>query len=415
MSGRAAGAVTAIRGGLVEVDASGVAVGDGMRIRTRGGTLDARAIAAAPRCATLAPFGSLDGVAPGDLAVVDPAVLCLPLGTPLLGRAIDARGLPLDGGAPIRGALRRAIPVAPTAAERAAGHGIFWTGVRAIDGPLPLARGARIGLFGAPGAGKSTLLDAIVRGSSADAVVLALIGERGREAEGRLRTLTPRTAVVCATGDRPATERLRAAEVAFAQAAALRARGLHVLLVVDSLARVASAAREIALAAGEPAGRGGVPPSAIAGLARLVEVAGPTRAGSITLVATVLSDGPAAHDPVTEAARAQLDGHVVLSERLARAGRFPAIDLPASASRTAADVAAPSHLRAAMRLRAAVAALDDSREARSLGLDPAAGDPHLARALAAEPPIDAFLRQDAEPSPPLRTLTELCRLADRLE
>ncbi len=209
--------------------------------------------------------------------------------------------------------------------------------MRAIDGPLALARGARVGVFGAPGAGKSSLLDAIVRHADADAVVIALVGERGREAERRLTALDARTTLICATSDRSAAERLRAAEVAFAQAEALCARGLHVLLVVDSLARTCGAARELASAAGEPAGRGGYPPSALTVLGTAPRARRRVRDGTITLIATVLSEGPDRHDPVSEAARAALDGHLVLAERLAARGWFPAIDLPASASRTIAD------------------------------------------------------------------------------
>jgi FliI/YscN family ATPase len=371
----------------------------------------------------LAPFGAAEGIALGDRVACDPAGLRLPLGTPLLGRAIDACGTPLDGRPAARG---RRIPVdAPPHAvgERRPCEGVCWTGVRAIDGPLAIARGARIGVFGAPGAGKSALLDTIVRGASADAVVVALVGERGREAERRLAALGPRTTIVCATSDRAPAERVRAAEVAFAQADALRARGLDVLLVVDSLARVCAAAREMLLGLGEPAGRGGYPPGVFALLARLLEragtvatasgAAGTSGAASVTLVATVLSDGPDEHDPVSEAARAALDGHLVLSSRLARAGHFPAIDVARSASRTLAEVASPDHLAAASVLRAAVAALDESRDARALGLGSA--DPFLARCVAQESAVERFLRQGATPCPPHQTLTELLRLADTLQ
>jgi type III secretion protein N (ATPase) len=337
------------------------------------------------------------------------------LGTALLGRSVGAGGAVLDGGPAPVGRRRSCSPRVPAPRERIAVTEPFWSGIRALDGPLAFGRGARIGIFGAPGAGKSTLLEELVAGSRADATVVALIGERGREAERWLRRTGPRTSIVCATSDRPAAERLSAAGLAFAQAAALRARGLHVLLVVDSLARVAAAARDHAVAQGEPLGRGGFPPSVVAHQARLLETAGAVAAGSITLVATVLSEGPLEHDPVAEAARAALDGHVVLSGRLAAAGWFPAIDLPASASRTLGDVAAPSHRRAAARLRAAVAALDDSRDARSLGLDPGAGDAVLARALAAEGRIAAFLRQAQGGADPAETLMEMTEIADSLD
>jgi FliI/YscN family ATPase len=336
------------------------------------------------------------------------------LGTALFGRAVDADGNPLDGGTPLRGPRPVPSPVAAPR-ERVAIAVPFWTGIRALDGPLTFGRGARIGIFGPPGAGKSTLLEAIVAGSAADACVVALIGERGREAERWLRRAGPRTTVICATGDREAAERLRAAELAFAQAGALRSRGLHVLLVLDSLARVAAAARDVALALGEPAGRAGFPPSVVARQARLLEATGATAAGSVTLVATVLADGPLEHDPIAEAARASLDGHLVLSRRLADAGWFPAIDVPASASRTLADVAAAGHRRAAALLRGALAALESCRDARALGLDPGAGEPCVARAIAAESALAAFLRQAEGGAPPAETLMRMTRIADSLD
>lgn len=290
----------------------------------------------------------------------------------------------------------------------------FWTGIRAIDGPLTIGRGARIGIFGSPGAGKSTLLEAIVTGSRADATVVGLIGERGREAERWFRRADSSTSVICATSDRSAGERLRAAELAFERAGSLRARGLHVLLVLDSLARVAAAARDVAIANGEPVGRAGYPPSVTGCQARLLERAGATESGSVTLVATVLSEGSLENDPVAGAAKAALDGHVVLSPRLAAAGWFPAIDLPASASRTMGDVGASGHLAAAARIRAAVYALEQARDARALGLDPAAGDPVLARAIAAEAALAAFLCQAGGAADPAETLMLMTRIADDL-
>lgn len=410
---RSAGSVVATRGHLVEATLPFACVGDGVRVCARDVTVNARVAALRGGRALLAPLGAVDGVAAGDRVECDPSALRLPLGTPLLGRAVDASGAPLDG-RPAPHGRRVAVEAPPhPVGDRRPCDAVCWTGVRAIDGPLALGRGARIGIFGAPGAGKSVLLDAIVRGTDADAVVVALVGERGREAERRLAQLGSRTTVVCATSDRAPAERVRAAEVAFAQADALRARGLDVLLVVDSLARICAAAREVMLGLGEPAGRGGYPPGVFALLARLVERAGAVGAGSVTLVATVLSDGPDEHDPVSEAARAMLDGHLVLSDRMARAGHFPAIDLTRSASRTLTDVASPAHLAAARALRAAVAALDESRDARALGVSSA--DPFLARCVAQESALERFLRQGAAPCPPHETLTELLRLADTLQ
>ena len=344
-----------------------------------------------------------------------PEVPVAVLGTTLLGRAIAADGTPLDGRPAPRGARYALDAPIPAPRERVPVSEPFWTGVRAIDGPLAFGRGARIGLLGHAGAGKSTLLEAIVAGSCADATVVALVGERGREAERWLRRIDGRTTIVCATGDRSPAERLAAAERAFAQAGALRERGLHVLLVLDSLARFAAAAREVGLAAGEPVGRGGYPASAWVRQARLLERAGATAAGTITVIATVLAEGPLDADPVVEAARAALDGHIVLDPRLAARGWFPAIDVAASASRTLADVAMSTHRRGARVLRAAVAALESTRDARAVGLDPASGDPFLARVLAGEARLAAFLRQESAPAPASETLMLLAALADSFD
>ncbi|GAC1415048.1 MAG: type III secretion system ATPase SctN [Candidatus Velthaea sp.] len=416
MTGRPAGTILRTAGGLVEAIVPAMRLGEGACIRTRTGAVIPARVAAidGPR-ALLAPFGPIEGIAGGDRVVCDPTVSALVLGTPLLGRACDAAGKPLDGRPAAVGLRVDVEGSAVPPGGRTAVSQIFWTGVRAIDGPLAIARGARIGLFGAPGCGKSTLLESIAAGCSADATVVALIGERGREAERWLARVDSRMTLVCATSDRSPAERLRAADVAFAQAAALCRRGLHVVLIVDSLARIAAAARDVAVALGEPVGRGGYPPSVFARIARLLERSGEFGSGSITLIATVLSDGADERDPVSEAARAALDGHIALSERLAQRGWFPAIDLPASASRTMSAVASGEHRSAAQTLRAAVVSLAETREARQFGLDVGAGNPALARALAAETAIEHFLRQGGEYSAPHAMLTELTGLADRLK
>ena len=197
---------------------------------------------------------------------------------------------------------------------------------------------------------------------------------------------------------------MRAATVACAQAVALRERGLHVLLVLDSLARVAAASREIAVAAGESVGRGGYPPSVFADLARLVEIAGATQSGSITMVASVLGDGDD-RDPVSDGARSLLDGHVVLSQQLADAGRFPAIDVLASSSRTMSQVASAAHRRAAATVRRALSLLERTDDARRIGIEP--NDPYSQCVLAHQTSLEALLRQDAVASDPASTLAML--------
>jgi len=402
------GTVVGLAAGFVHARMPAAQIGAGALVRDRA----ARVVALAGERAILAPLGTLEGITVGDRIVADPLALALVLGTPLLGRAIAADGNVLDGRRPPRGKRGAIDSLAAAPDERRPVQHVFWTGVRAIDGPLAFARGARIGIFGAPGCGKSTLLERIVAGGDADARVIALVGERGREAERWLARIDPRTTIVCATSDRSAAERVRAAEVAVAQAERLAGRGLEVLLVIDSLARVAAAAREVALAAGEAAGRGGYPPSVFALIARLVERAGPFRTGTITLIATVLSEEADARDPVSEAARAALDGHLALSPALAARGRFPALDLTRSTSRTFGEVVSAEHARAASAFSAAVAWLEETREARQFGLS--SPDPRAQAILAAEPAIAAFLTQGVEASEPARTLRELHRIAETI-
>lgn len=333
------------------------------------------------------------------------------LGTAALGRALDANADPLDGLPPVDGLRVRLDAAALPPSQRRAIIEPLWTGVRCIDALLTIGSGARIGIFGAPGAGKSTLLETIVGGTRADAVVVGLIGERGREAERWIAARDERTTVICATSDRPAHERVRAGDVLLAHAHALAARGLQVLVVLDSLARYANALREVAVARGESVGRGGYPPSVFARTAQFVERAGAFAYGSITMIATVLNDGDD-RDPVSESARSLLDGHVQLSPLLAQAGRFPAIDVLASASRTMESVATPDQRRCAGAVRRALALLARCEDARSLGIEPA--DPATAVAIAAEPALEALLRQGSEPIAFRATLAALCQTADML-
>ncbi len=333
------------------------------------------------------------------------------LGTAALGRALDVSGTPLDGGNPIDGVRVRVDAPAPLPSQRRAILEPLWTGVRCVDTLLTIGRGARVGIFGAPGAGKSTLLETIVAGARTDAVVIGLIGERGREAQRWIAARDERTTVICATSDRSAEERVHAAELVMAQACALASRGLHVLVVLDSLARYTYALREIAVRGGESVGRGGYPPSVFARVARLVERAGALAMGSITMLVTVLNDGED-HDPVSECARSLLDGHLQLAPRLAQAGRFPAIDVLASASRTMDAVAGCGHRRAAASVRAALARLEHCADARSLGIEPV--DEPTRAAIAAEDALERLLRQGREPVSYLGSLEALGQTADML-
>ncbi len=407
----ARGTVVNVRSDAVDIHMPPLPPGTRASIACNGEWKDGIVAVTSGSVVTVAVASGTDGIVPGALAQEQYASKAIVLGTAALGRAVDAAGTPLDGGAPLRG-LRVSARVAPVdPMQRVALDTPLWTGIRAIDALLTIARGARVGIFGAPGAGKSTVVETIVAGTNADAVVVALVGERGREAERWIARRDVRTTIVCATSDRPARERIAAAHTAFAHAHALARRGLHVLLILDSLARVAHALREDRSAA-EPVGRGGYPPSVFAELASLVESAGAFRRGSISLIATVLNDG-SDDDPVSEAARSLLDGHIQLSRELARAGRFPAIDVLASASRTMTNVTSDRHQQSAARVRAALAALTASTDLRSLGLEPR--DPFTLAALASERRLEALLRQGSVPTAPDETLATVLEIADTLE
>lgn len=405
------GRIISVQPGLIEVEVPGAALAQSVSFETVpriSGTV--RALSADR--AVVAVHGDARGIRTGGIVRADLCAGRLPLGTCALGRAFDARGIPIDDGPPLGGRTvsitRSAVPVE----ERTAIAMPLWTGVKSIDALLTIGRGARVGIFGPPGAGKSTLLETIVDGAAADAVVIALVGERAREAQSWIARINAHTSIVCATSDRSAAERICAADVAIAHATALASRGLHVLVILDSLARYAAALREVAVSAGESSGRAGYPPSVFASLARLVERCGAFRSGSITLLATVLSDGDE-RDPVSEAARSLLDGHVQLSTKLAHAGRFPAIDVLASASRTMDAVIDEQHAKTARRLRSALAALESVADARSLGIEPS--DPAIGTAIAVESRIEGFLRQSRTPVPAAEVLRMAREIADTLE
>ncbi|MEL6678240.1 MAG: FliI/YscN family ATPase [Pseudomonadota bacterium] len=274
----------------------------------------------------------------------------------------------------------------------------FETGVRAIDGPLTLAVGQRVGIFGAPGCGKSTLLAMILGAARADVAVIGLVGERGREVREFLALLESggaldRSILVVATSDRPAGERVCAAEAATAVAEAYRDLGADVLLVVDSVTRVARAQREIGLAAGEMPTRRAFPVSAFTALPPLFERAGLTETGSITGLYTVLMEGDGVDDPVAEEVRGLLDGHIVLSERLAAEDHFPAIDVLKSRSRLMDQIVCPDHREAAQRLRHLQAAYEDISLLLKVGEYRSGADPTADHAIAVKDDIDGFLRQ----------------------
>lgn len=361
----------------------------------------------------LAPLCSTQGLAPGISVHSLGRPHDVAVGAHLLGQVLDGLGRPLGASAciapsdrhrhpPVRPAgkyVRRPVvasPPAPLARPRI--EMTLPTGIRAIDGALTLGRGQRIGLFAGPGCGKTTLIGALARGIEADAIVLALVGERGRELNEFLEraldsAAAARTVVVCAGAERAAMERVRAAFTATAIAEGLGAQGAHVLLLVDSLTRVVRAQREIGIAAGEPTGRAGLPPSVYATLPRLTERAGTLPAGAITAVYTVLTESSTL-DPIAEEARSLLDGHIVLSSELAQRGHFPAIDILSSTSRAMDAIVAESHRNDAARLRSLLSRHRDLQLLLTLGEYRPGHDAENDDAVARHPGLLAFLRQD---------------------
>lgn len=323
------------------------------------------------------------------------------VGEALLGRAVDGLGEPIDGGPPLD--LAQSWPLGgkrESALERAPVTRPFDCGVRAINALATMGRGQRVGVIAGSGVGKSVLLDTIAGEAEADITVVAMIGERAREvSDFVMRHMTDarrgRMVVVAVPADHAPNLRLRAAQYASSIAEYFRASGKSVMLVLDSLTRVAHAARELALLLGEPGAARGYPPSALAAITRLVERAGNSAAsgGSITGVYTVLADGDDMNDPVVDTARAILDGHILLSRDLAQRGHYPAIDVPASLSRVMDGVVSAEIVEAARGLRSLIAAREDNRDLVMMGAYRAGSDPALDRALEHARAIDAFLTQ----------------------
>jgi flagellum-specific ATP synthase len=365
------------------------------------------------------PLGPLKGVRAGAAVTTSRKGSTINVGPGLLGRVIDSFGSPLDGLGPMDADERVPLhaPPPPPFARKPVNRP-FSTGVRVIDGLLTLGIGQRVGIFAGAGVGKSTLLGMICRSSSADVNVVGLVGERGRELNDFIRNTLgeeglARSVVVAATSDQPPLVRARGAEAATAIAEYYRDQGKSVLLVMDSVTRYAMALRESALAAGEPPATKGYPPSVFAALPRLLERAGTDGGmGVITALYTVFVEGDDLSDPVSDAVMGILDGHIVLSRALAGKGQFPAVDVLASVSRLAQEVAEQSVLDAASRVRDVVGTYRDAADLIQVGAYSAGSDPRVDHAVAMMPKIEAFLRQGVrEPSRPEDTRARLAAIA----
>ena len=410
------GLVAACDGGLIEVSGLSVPVGALCRVAHGRGEPLAEVIGFRNGRTLMMLLGDTVMLRPGAKVRPEGRPGMLPVGAGFLGRAVDGEGHPIDGLGPIH--HREEWPaggIRTGALDRSPVRLPFDTGVRALNALTSFGVGQRIGIMAGSGVGKSVLLDMIATGAEAEIVVVGLIGERAREVSdfverhmaGEKRA---RTAVVAVPADHAPNLRLRGAMLATSLAEHYRAHGKRVLLIMDSLTRVAHAAREIALLLGEPGAARGYPPSALATITKLVERAGNSAAsgGSITGLYTVLADGDNQDDPVVDTARSILDGHVVLSRDLAQRGQYPAIDIAASLSRVMSDIAAPAHNALARQFRALTASYEANRDLVLMGAYRAGADPLLDRAIAMQEQLRGFLGQaQGEVIPLDRSIAEL--------
>jgi flagellum-specific ATP synthase len=394
------GRVTKVVDYLVESEGPYCTVGEGCAVLTADGrTLAGEIVGFRGKTVLSMPLERPVGVRYGDRIVTRGTRPALRVGPGLLGRVIDGTGTPLDSPAPY--GAREYWPLrgtTPLPLERTIIREPLGCGIRAIDGMLTCGRGQRMGIFGGSGVGKSTLVGMMTRGTSADLTILALVGERGREVrefleeslgeEGRKRSV-----VVVSTSDQPPLARIRAALAATAIAEYFAAQGKHVLLVTDSITRFAMAQREIGLAAGEPPTSKGYTPSVFTLLAQFLERAGHFGTGSITGFYTVLMEGDDQQDPLVDAARSLLDGHIVLDRKIAARGHYPPISVLDSLSRLMPAVCSAEHLQKASNLRALLASYAASEDMVRIGAYRKGGDPQLDRALVCVPAINAFLQQ----------------------
>ena len=394
------GRVCSLQGGVISVEGLPLAVGSVTRIERQGhGSLEAEVIGFENGRTLLAAFDALEGVRAGDRVELVQSCRSIKVSEELCGRVLDATGVPIDAGVPI-GAGKRVFCDAPAVSplSRQPIRSPLPTGVRAIDTLMSLGQGQRVGVFSAAGVGKSTLLGMLARGTQADFVVIGLIGERGREVcdflendlghEGRAKSIT-----VVATSDQPAPKRILAAKTATAIAETLRDQGNSVLLLMDSLTRFATAQREIGLAAGEAPTTRGYPTSVFSSLSHLVERAGNSARGSITAIYTILVEGDDNNEPISDAVRGFLDGHIVLSKSLADGGHYPAIDVLRSLSRLQQQLLDQNQTAVATEVRKWMAIYDEHRELIQIGAYRPGSNPQIDRAIAIKPTIDGFLKQ----------------------
>jgi flagellum-specific ATP synthase len=416
------GEVTEMVGLLIASRGPVTSIGDFCEVRTSSGrSIRSQVIGFRNERVLSMPLEEIDGLQLGDQVIARKNEAQLRISPALLGRVLDGFGLPMDGGPPIQASETYPLYTpAPCPLDREHIVEPLVTGVRAIDGVLPCGKGQRVGIFGGSGVGKSTLLGSMARHNDADVTVIALVGERNREVRAFLENeLGPegrsRSVVVVATSDRPAPLRIRACFVALAVAEYFRDQGKNVLLVVDSVTRLAMAQREIGLAAGEPPSQKGYTPSVFAMLPKIFERSGHFKKGSITGFFTVLVEGDDFNEPICDAVRGILDGHFILSRELGAAGHYPAIDIRHSLSRLTPRIASAEQISRIQKVREALSVYHDSQDLIQLGAYVAGSNPKLDTSIRCRPEILNFLKQDAQSFSPLsETLERLGKVAAAL-
>jgi flagellum-specific ATP synthase len=396
------GRVSRLVGLRLEVEGIEAAVGDAVRVWRDGAVLDAEVVAVQGSSLACMPLGELKGVRYGAPVEATYRPMAVSVGQELLGRVLDGLGRPIDDGPSLAGLEQVTIEgSAPHPLRREMIDQQLALGVRAIDTLTPCGRGQRMGIFAGSGVGKSSLLSMIARGTDAQVVVLALVGERGREVNEFIHhdlgvAGLARSVVVVATSDEPALVRIRAAFTATRIAEWFRDQGADVVLMMDSLTRFAMAQREVGLSAGEPPVTRGYPPSVFSLLPKLLERAGTSDRGSITGLYTVLVEGDDMNEPIADTARSILDGHIVLSRRLATAGHFPSIEVLDSVSRVEPAITTPAQRDLARQLRKLLAAARDAKDLIEIGAYVAGTNPMVDRAVILADFIEAFLCQDVQ-------------------
>lgn len=400
------GRVTGVIGLTIQSRGPKPTIGELCRLTPGGsnGGLWAEVVGFRDRQVLLMPLGDLDGIGPGWEVRGTGGPLPVGVGPGLLGRVVDGLGRPLDGLGPLD--VETYYPVSkapPSPLERTRIREPLSVGVKAIDGLITCGKGQRMGIFAGSGIGKSTLLGMIARNTDADCSVIALVGERGREVKDFIeKDLGPeglkRSVVVAATSDQPPLIRLKGAMVATAIAEYFRDQAKDVLLMMDSVTRLAMAQREVGLAIGEPPATRGYTPSVFSLLPRLLERSGTSSRGSITGFYTVLVDGDDMNEPITDAVRGILDGHILLSRRLASQNHYPAIDILGSISRVMVSITSAEHQKAAGQLRSTLATYREAEDLINIGAYQPGSNPSIDLALAKMDDINRFLRQGIEES-----------------